>query len=717
MSKDSVKQEPGAAGAEVPNTTVFVRSIPFKATSEELSDFFSEISPIKHCVVVTDRETNESKGFGFVKFAVAEDAAAAIEACKKTKFQGRLLRVDLARRRQRADGAAVEAPAKAETEIEKRRPRLIVRNLPWSIRDPEQLRVPFSKYGKVTDVVIPRTAGGKMSGFAFVTMRKKRCAELAIAGANGMTLGGRQVAVDYAVQKDVWQKHVELKTDIKKETYYDEDGSDSESESEVKDESDDEIKDELDADEIKLEDVDESEDDDEGDDDDDDEDDEDDEDEEDWDDDEEVDEEKLARRKPFEETADTTVFIRNLSYTANGEQLKEHFAQFGPVRYAVAVKDKESGQPRGTAFVCFRHTNDARACVAGCPKAVAAGSVLIADDSVDQRYVLDGRVLSVAPAVDRSRAEKLAADGVNRRLEAMGKDPAQRDKRHLFLLEEGRIKANSDLAGLISRGELELRTKSYNLRRQQLSSNPSLHLSLTRVAIRNVPRTMTEAHLKALARKAIVGFAIDVKEGRRERLAREELDRSRKHEEATGFKKGSGVIKQAKIIMEQKTGGVVGRSRGYGFVEFATHRLALMGLRWLNGHEITAREIEELDKAVTKTKAPAGDDDDPAALLKNGKSKKVKLIVDADEDLKKRRLVVEFAIENVEVVNRRREREKRARERVETAKTEASAKRKRDDEAAAAAKKPKVDPSANPGQGGGQHMRWRKKKRAAKGAA
>src|SRR5204862_462420 len=92
---------------------------------------------------------------------------------------------------------------------------------------------------------------------------------------------------------------------------------------------------------------------------------------------------------------------------------------------------------------------------------------------------------------------------------------------------------------------------------------------------------------------------------------------------------GRGIVKQAKIVFEGREGSKVseksgaGRSRGYGFIEYVTHRSALMALRWLNGH------------AVKPTGGEPGD--------------------------KTKRLIVEFAIENAQVVSRRREREAKER--------------------------------------------------------
>ncbi|KAK9433423.1 hypothetical protein V1505DRAFT_362612 [Lipomyces doorenjongii] len=681
-----------AMSAAIENTTLFVRSLPFSATSDSLSDFFSQICPVKHSVVVTDRETKQSKGFGFVTFALASDAKKALEESRALKFDGRTLRVDLAKRRHRGgpgeeknDAPANESATTIEGDKVKRRPRLIIRNLPWSVRDPEELTNLFSRYGKVTEALIPRKIGGRMSGFAFVTMRKRTSAERAIKEANGMRIEGRQVAVDFAVEKDTWRNHLESGLELGKEKLDISDGDESEEESEEKEsDSDVSIKDDEDDVSVKSEDEDDfsvkdeddytvsvksedkSEEDDE-----DDEDDEGDEDDEDDDDDEEDGDsvsitpasKKSASIKNFKDTNnDTTVFIRNLSYATTSESLREHFTtNFGSVRYALPVEDKETHQPRGTGFVCFKDKEVYQTCIADAPKQVSESSILIVDD-VDRRYVLDDRILSITAAVDRTKAEKLAEDGAQKRLDAAGKNPmGKKDKRHVFLLNEGRIAPDSALGQLMSKSDMDIRQQSLAIRRQQLRSNPSLHLSLTRLAVRNIPRSMTAAQLKLLARRAVVSFAEEVQAGTRQSLSKEELERSHSYDEERGVKsrkKKYGVVKQVKIIVEDKKAGS-GRSRGYGFIEYSSHRLALMGLRWLNAREIGPKDLVQLqqefaiaDPVVVGTQ---DEENSKAKIVKKGEA------IKNSEDFRKRRLVVEFAIENIEVVKRRQAREVKAR--------------------------------------------------------
>lgn len=634
---ETVKEINGADQEGFDRKTLFVRGVPYEATSEELSEFFSQFVPVKHAVIVNDNE-QKSRGFGFVSFTMEEDTLTALAESKKVKFKGKYLRVDVAKRRDRKENSAIETKSRTIAPVEKRRARLIVRNLPWSCKTPDQLKKIFSKYGAVFDAYIPRKKGGQMSGFGFVTMKKDAAAHRAVKESVGLKIDGREVAVDLAMEKSKWEDIKEKEQDVevaeKSESEGEDDDEDVEEESDEdgdnmkdaemldgdhnEDENDDELE-ELDGlnkydsdaevdDDVEIQ----------------------------------IDEDDEAERpKPNRQEA-FSLFIRNIPYDADEETLREHFSHWGPVKYALPVIDKVTGIAKGSAFVAFKTEEAYSKCLENAPSSEST-SILIPDD-VSPEYVYQGRILSITAAVDRQSASRLEERNSVKRAEVLGKAPGEKDKRNLFLLNEGRITENSSLAKLISKTDLELREKSYKLRVQQLNKNPSLHLSLTRLAIRNLPRAMNFKALKALGRKAVVQFATEVKEGTRQPLSREEINRSvklkhelgefelKKDEEKNKKKndKKMGVVKQAKVIMEVKGSGEHGRSRGYGFLEFRDHKTALMGLRWLNAHEVTAAEITE--------------------GLTDEEKKTVEL-----EGLGKRRLIVEFAVENAQVVKRRRD--------------------------------------------------------------
>lgn len=632
MSSDAVEAAVAPqAGESTPvdptldRRTLFVRSVPFEASAEQLLEYFSQFVPVKHAVIVTG-DDQKSKGFGFVSFTEDDDTLTALVESKKEKFQGRLLRVDIAKRRDRkVEKTGQNGEKKADrpkvAPVEKRRARLIIRNLPWTCKDPEVLKKLFSKYGAVFDAYIPKKKGGQMCGFAFVTMKKDVSAARAVKESVGLKIDGREVAVDLAVEKSKWEKIQDEKAEKDEEDQEDEENDDEEDNDDENDDDDESDDDDADPEEesdfhalngvnsdAEVEEE------------------------------EEEEEEEKPRKKSNRQEA-FSVFVRNIPYDADAVTLKEHFEQFGAVKYALPVIDRETGLARGSAFVAFEKEDAYNDCLENAPSQ-ASTSLLIADD-VSRAYVYQGRILSVSAAVDRESASRLADRNSEARKEVLGKAPSDKDKRNLFLLNEGRITERSKLARVITKTDMELREKSYKLRVQQLNKNPTLHLSLTRLAIRNLPRAMNEKALKALGRKAVVQFATDVKEGTRQELSREEINRSVKHKHDSGeFEvadkdakrktKKTGVVKQAKVIMEVKGSGETGRSRGYGFIEFRDHKTALMGLRWLNAHEVSATEIVE------------GMDD--------GTKKLAEL-----EGISKRKLIVEFAIENAQVMKRRRE--------------------------------------------------------------
>lgn len=625
--------------------SLFVRSLPPSATSESLTEYFSQHYPVKHATVVVDRNTKESRGYGFVTFTDADDAIEAKAKLNNELFDGRRLRLEVAEPRHRATtknamkSSFAEDKRKREEEMAeaKKAPKLIVRNLPWSVKTPDQLSKIFQHIGKIKFADLPNEKG-KLRGFGFITYRSRKHAEKALEELNGKVVDERPIAVDWAVSKDEWDQQLQ---DNEKETPK-EKKANAKAEDEDKDENE-EMKGMSQEDKDmamfmkKMEDFDsedenneDEEDDEEGggavDSDEEDEDDE----EDDEDDDIDMEEEESKEEQKPKRTTDnsTTVFIRNLPYTVTDESLKEHFRQFGHVRYARIVMDRATEKPAGTGFVCFVNADDFKACVRNAPRhqtsVKASKPSVLQDESVDTdgRYTIEGRVLQVTQAVSKEEATRLAEAG------PAARRGQEKDKRRLFLLSEGTIPKNSPLYALLTPTEVKLREQSATQRKKQVQGNPSLHISLTRLAIRNIPHNMDSKELKQLARQAVVGFASDAKEGKRQALSKEELarggdeDREAEHRRK---EKGKGVVKQAKVVYETKDGKKVdektgaGRSRGYGFIEYSSHRWALMGLRWLNGH-----------------------------ALKNEAGKTV-------------RLIAEFAIENAQVVSRRKANEVRSR--------------------------------------------------------
>ncbi|MBI5741757.1 MAG: RNA-binding protein [Nitrospirae bacterium] len=79
---------------------LYVGSIPFQASEGDLQDLFSKIGEVESVRIITDAQTGQSKGFGFVEMATEEDAAKAITDLNGTSFMERTIVVNEARPQQ-----------------------------------------------------------------------------------------------------------------------------------------------------------------------------------------------------------------------------------------------------------------------------------------------------------------------------------------------------------------------------------------------------------------------------------------------------------------------------------------------------------------------------------------------------------------------------------------------------------------------------------------
>ena len=79
------------------NTKLFVGSLPFSTTEEELNELFAGIGEVVSARVLVDKFSGRSRGFGFVEMASADDAAKAIEQLNGSTLEGREIVVSEAR--------------------------------------------------------------------------------------------------------------------------------------------------------------------------------------------------------------------------------------------------------------------------------------------------------------------------------------------------------------------------------------------------------------------------------------------------------------------------------------------------------------------------------------------------------------------------------------------------------------------------------------------
>lgn len=76
---------------------LFVGNLPFSMTQDKLKGLFSSYGEISEAVIITDKYSGRSKGFGFVTFAQDSDADSAVADLNGKDFEGRALTVNEAR--------------------------------------------------------------------------------------------------------------------------------------------------------------------------------------------------------------------------------------------------------------------------------------------------------------------------------------------------------------------------------------------------------------------------------------------------------------------------------------------------------------------------------------------------------------------------------------------------------------------------------------------
>ena len=80
------------------STNLYVGNLPFSATSEAIRALFSPYGTVENVNLITDRETGQLRGFGFVE--MESGANEAIAALHDKDLDGRNLTVNLARPRE-----------------------------------------------------------------------------------------------------------------------------------------------------------------------------------------------------------------------------------------------------------------------------------------------------------------------------------------------------------------------------------------------------------------------------------------------------------------------------------------------------------------------------------------------------------------------------------------------------------------------------------------
>ena len=76
---------------------MYVSNLSFHTDEEALRNLFSEFGTVSSAKIIADRETGNSRGFGFVEMDVVSEAQAAMKGLNNKEIEGRAMSVTLAK--------------------------------------------------------------------------------------------------------------------------------------------------------------------------------------------------------------------------------------------------------------------------------------------------------------------------------------------------------------------------------------------------------------------------------------------------------------------------------------------------------------------------------------------------------------------------------------------------------------------------------------------
>lgn len=234
------------------------------------------------------------------------------------------------------------------------------------------------------------------------------------------------------------------------------------------------------------------------------------------------------------ESNEDTIFIRNLSFDTDEDNLKQFIEEnFGETVYCLVVKDKATDESKGTAFAKFKTPEQAKKCLEE-----------FKDKDLMTKFHLDGRNLIVLPALSRDKVQDVK------------QKEKTKDKRNLHLSREGYVHPLSDEAKDMSKSDLEKR-KVLDMRKKELLKNLHNFVSDTRLCIHNLPLYIDDQKLRNIFSQSIKADHPDSK------------------------------ILECRVMRNKKGGGRLEMSKGFGFIAFSKHEHALAALRNLNNNPET----------------------------------------------------------------------------------------------------------------------------------
>jgi len=79
---------------------IYVSNLSFHTTEEDLKNLFAKFGQVSSAKIIMDRETNRSRGFGFVEMPSEAEGKEAMQALNNKEVEGRAMSVSVARERE-----------------------------------------------------------------------------------------------------------------------------------------------------------------------------------------------------------------------------------------------------------------------------------------------------------------------------------------------------------------------------------------------------------------------------------------------------------------------------------------------------------------------------------------------------------------------------------------------------------------------------------------
>ncbi|KAL3461248.1 hypothetical protein BJX64DRAFT_261140 [Aspergillus heterothallicus] len=203
VSKKS-KTEDSAEGA---SANLFVGNLSWNVTEEWLQQEFESFGELSGVRIMTERDTGRSRGFGYVEFASAADAAKAFESMKDTEIDGRKINLDYATGRpanKDQGGFKERAQNRARSFGDQSSPEsdtLFIGNLPFSATEDSVGEV-FGSSGTVLGIRLPtHQESGQPKGFGYVQYSSVDEARQAFNDLQGAEIDGRPVRLDFSTPR------------------------------------------------------------------------------------------------------------------------------------------------------------------------------------------------------------------------------------------------------------------------------------------------------------------------------------------------------------------------------------------------------------------------------------------------------------------------------------------------------------------------------------